>query len=223
VMWKSVFYKEWLKIRWFILGYTFLTIFGIVYLYLTIRHGFLFSGGKIIWNEILFMGRQFFSPLKFVPLIGGITIALAQYFPETVNKRIKLSFHLPMSDNKVLLLMQLFGGLCLLCSFSVLYGLFIGFGLVYFPVQIIFSCIVSSFPWFLAGLTAYFFIALIVLEPSWKFRVLYALTGSFFLSLYLESPVLSAYSPAISVLFLLTVLLSIAFLFSAYRFKKGEL
>lgn len=222
MMWKSVFYKEWLKIRWFLPGYTILAIIGIGYLFLTVRHSFAFSGGKNTWYEILFMGRQYFSPLKFVPLAGGLVLALVQYIPETVDKRIKLSLHLPTGDNKILLLMQLFGGAGLLLSYLIIFGLFAGLSMAYFPVQLVTSCMISIFPWFLAGLIAYFLIALIVLEPNWKFRVCYSLTGGFLVSMYLKSAVMAAYGPANSGLFLLTALLSIAFLFSAYRFKKGE-
>lgn len=223
MMWKSIVYKEWLKIRWFLIGYTLLGILGIGYLFLTVKHGFAFSGGKNIWNSILFMGHQFFSPLKYVPLLGGLTIAIAQYFPETVNKRIKLTFHLPLRENKALLMMHAFGAVSLLLSFFVFFGMFTGFSLLYFPVQMVTDSIISIFPWFLAGFSAYFLVALIVLEPEWKFRFYYFVVGGFFLTIYLNSPVTGAYGPAIPGLLFLTAALSIALLFSAYRFRKGEM
>ena len=95
-MWKSIIYKEWLKIRWFLIGYTVLGLLGIGYLFLTVKHGFTFLGGKNFWYGILFLGQQYFSYLKYVPILGGLAIAIAQYFPETINKRIKLVFHLPV-------------------------------------------------------------------------------------------------------------------------------
>ncbi len=222
-MWKSIIYKEWLKTRWFLLGFTFLGILGIGYLFLTVRHDFTFSGGKNSWYSILFMGHQFFSPLKYLPLTGGLVIAMAQYFPETVNKRIKLTFHLPLRENKALLMMHAFGAGSLLLSFSIISGLFTGFSLVYFPIQMLADSVTSIFPWFLAGFTVYFLVALVVLEPDWKFRFYYSLAGVFFLSIHLNSADTAAYGPANSGLFVLTVFLSIALLFSAYRFRKGEM
>ncbi len=222
-MWKSIVYKEWLKIRWFLIGYTLLGILGIGYLFLTVKHGFAFSGGKNIWNSILFMGHQFFSPLKYVPLVGGLTIAIAQYFPETVNKRIKLTFHLPIGENKALLMMHAFGAVSLMLSFLLFIGMFTGFSLVYFPVQMVTDSIISILPWFFAGFAAYFLIALIVLEPEWKFRFCYSVVGGFFLTIYLNSPFTGAYGPANTGLFVLAAFLSIALLFSAYRFRKGEM
>ena len=129
-MWKSIVYKEWLKIRWFLIGYTLLGILGIGNLFLTVKHGFAFNGGKNIWNIILFQGDRFFDSLKYVPLAGGLIIAIAQYFPETVNKRIKLTFHLPLGENKALLMMHAFGAVSLLLSFVIVLSLFSGFSLL---------------------------------------------------------------------------------------------
>ncbi len=222
-MWKSVFYKEWLKIRWFIFGYTLLGILGIGYLFLALKHNFAFSGGKDVWNTALFMGYQFYSLLKYVPLAGGLIIAVAQYLPETINKRLKLTFHLPLAENKVLLLMQAFGAGCLLISFSIFGGLFGGFSLVYFPIEIVTDTVVTILPWLFAGFAAYFMVALIVLETNRIFRFCYSLVGCFFLTIYFNSTDTAAYAPANSVLFILTALLSIGFVFSAYRFRKGEM
>jgi hypothetical protein len=222
-MWKSVFYKEWLKIRWFIFGYTLLGILGIGYLFLALKHNFAFSGGKNVWNTVLFQEYQFYSLFKYVPLTGGLIIAIAQYLPETINKRLKLTFHLPLAENKVLLLMQAFGAGCLLISFSIFGGLFAGFSLVYFPIEIVTDTVVTILPWLFAGFAAYFMVALIVLETSRIFRFCYSLVGCFFLTIYFNSADTAAYAPANSALFILTVLLSFGFVFSAYRFRKGEM
>lgn len=221
-MWKSVFYKEWLKIRWFIVGYTLLGILCIAYLFLALKHNFTFSGGKNVWNSALFQGYQFYSLLKFVPLAGGLIIAFAQYLPETVNRRLKLTFHLPLAGNRALLLMQAFGAGSLLVSFLTFFGLFTGFSLIYFPIEMVTDGIITILPWLLAGFAAYFMVALIVLEPNRIFRLCYSLVGGFFLTIYFTSEGTADYSHANSGLFILTALLSIVFVFSAYRLRKGE-
>ena len=38
------------------------------------------------WYSFLFRGRAYFMVLKFLPFVIGLAIAIAQYFPETVNK-----------------------------------------------------------------------------------------------------------------------------------------
>jgi hypothetical protein len=222
-MWKSIIYKEWLKIRFFLVGFTLLGMIGIGYLFLKVQHGFTFTGGGNFWYNILFMGMQFFGFFKYVPLFGGLLIAVAQYFPETINKRIKLTFHLPLKENNVLLMMHAFGAGCLLFSYFLLLGVFIALSTVYFPSEMVWDSVVSVTPWFLAGFVAYFFVAMVVMEPVWMYRFLYSLVAGFFVTIYVKSPVIAAYGPAIPGLSLLTILLSVALLFSAYRFRKGEM
>jgi len=222
-MWKSVFYKEWLKTRWFIVGYTLLGVLGIGYLFLALRHNFAFSGGKNVWNAVLFQGYQFYGLFKYVPLVGGLTIAIAQYLPETVNKRLKLTFHLPLAANKILLLMQAFGAGSLLISFLIFCGLFTGFSLIYFPIEMVTDSVVTILPWLLAGFAVYFIVALVVLEPNRVFRFFYSLVGGFFLTIYFASSATAAYAPVNSGLVVLTAFLSIALVFPAYRFRKGAM
>lgn len=222
-MWKSVFYKEWLKTRWFIVGYTLLGVLGIGYLFLTLKHNFAFSGGKNVWNAVLFQGYQFYGLFKYVPLVGGLVIAIAQYLPETVNKRLKLTFHLPLAENKALMLMQVFGAGSLLISFLIFGGLFTGFSLIYFPIEMVIDGVVTILPWLLAGFAVYFIVAFVVLEPNRVFRFCYSLVGGFFMTIYFASSATAAYATVISGLVVLTALLSIAFVFPAYRFRKGEM
>jgi len=222
-MWKSIIYKEWLKIRFFLIGFTVLGLTGVGYLFLNVQHGFTFSGGGNFWYNVLFMGMQFFGYFKYIPLFGGLLIAVAQYLPETVDKRIKLTFHLPLKENNVLLMMHAFGTGCLLLSFLLLLGVFTTLCTFYFPSEMVYGYIISVIPWFLAGFVAYFFVALVVMEPVWMYRLLYSLVGGFFVTFYLKSPVIAAYGPAIPGLSLLAILLSVALLFSAYRFRKGEM
>ena len=220
-MWKSVFYKEWLKIRWFIVVYTLLGILVIGYIFLALKHNFAFTGGKNVWNAALFQGQLFYGFLKFVPLAGGLTIAAAQYLPETINKRLQLTFHLPLAENKVMLLMQAFGAGSLLISFLIFGGLFTGFSLIYFPIQMVADSLTTILPWLLAGLAANFILAQIILEPNRIFRFFYSLLGGFFLTIYFASSGTATYAPANTGLFFLTAMLSIVFVFSAYRLRKG--
>jgi hypothetical protein len=64
---------------------------------------------------------------------------------------------------------------------------------------------------------------LIVLEPVWKYWILYGLVGFAIIGLYLEPSVAGAFGPINPKLLMLTALLSISLLFSANRFRKGEM
>ena len=222
-MWKSLIYKEWLKVKWFFILFAAIGILAVGYVFLKVQHDFTFNGAKNYWYLFLFQKLQFFSYLKFVPVAGALAIAVAQYFPETVTRRIKLTFHLPLNENKALLMMMLFGTVCLLACYVLFLLLFLGLSFLFFPAEIIGLAMVSIAPWFLAGFAVYYLTALIVLEPVWKFRFLYLVVFASVIPFYFEKAVSGGYAPAIPVLFVLTVILSIAVLFSGIRFRKGEM
>ncbi|MEI7421440.1 MAG: hypothetical protein WCK18_05070 [Prolixibacteraceae bacterium] len=222
-MWKSILYKEWLKLKWIFLIVTITGIAAIISIFLNVKHDILFGGATNYWYSFLFMGLQYYQVVKYLPLAIGIAIGVGQYFPETVNKRIKLSFHLPVNEDKILITMMLCGTFTLLLTLGSMFMLFWGLSVHYFPAEIVHAAVITVTPWFLAGFVIYYFISLIVLEPVWKYWIFYALIGYSFVSLFLESSIAGGYEPVIYKLTILTLLLSLSLLFSAYRFRKGEM
>ncbi len=222
-MWRSIIYKEWLKTRWFILLFFILGILTVGYIFLKVQHDFKFNDPNNFWYVILFMKVQYFSFLKFVPIAGALAISVAQFFPETVSKRIKLTFHLPINENKILLIMMLFGTACLLAIYVLLLAIFYGLSSLFFPSDIIIPALITITPWFLSGFAIYYFVALIVLEPVWKYRFLYIIVAVTILPLFMESVPIGSYAPANLVLAILVIILSVSLLFSGYRFRKGEM
>lgn len=222
-MWKSIIYKEWIKIRWYLIM---LTVFGLLVLgmiFLKVQHDKIFSNANNYWYAILFNGFQYFSILKFIPLLMGIIFASAQFYPEIVNKRIKLTFHLPLNEDKAILIMILFGMASLIVSFGIMSFLFFSMSSLFFASEIFNAALISITPWFLAGLSAYFLVSTIILEPLWIYRVLYVLVTVLFIPLYLEDSVSGGYAPVNLPLVILTLIISVSLLFSAYRFRKGEM
>jgi len=223
-MYKSVLYKEWLKIRWFQLGLLVLGLLVVGNIFLKVQHNILFNKANNYWYLLLFQGLSYFGGLlKYFPLVMGAGLAVAQYVPEINSKRIKLTFHLPINENKVLLMMLGFGLLCLLASFLLLYILFMALSAHFLAPEIVSAANISIIPWFLAGFVAYFMVAMIILEPVWKYRAFYVIVVYFTIMLFLEPSLPGGYAPINLKLAILTLLSSIALLFSAYRFRKGEM
>jgi hypothetical protein len=83
--------------------------------------------------------------------------------------------------------------------------------------------LVTLCPWVLSGFAIYYLVALIVLEPVWKYRFAYLLVAAAFVPLFYEQALPGGYGPANPVLFVLVIILSISLLFSGYRFRKGEM
>jgi hypothetical protein len=119
--------------------------------------------------------------------------------------------------------MMLTGATCILAAYLVMGLTFTAFCSLYFPSEITEALLISILPWFLCGFAVYFLTALIVLEPVWKYRLFYLLVAATFLPVYLEPAVTGGYAPALPILVLFTVILSISLLFSGYRFRKGEM
>lgn len=222
-MLKSIFFKEWLKIGkiaivLFAVG--FLAIAGI---YLNVRHDLVLSDAEKIWDMVVNRQHIYFSIFKFFPLLFGLLVGLAQFVPEIVEKRIKLSLHLPLNEEEVVLKMVSFGAGTVITAFFALFLLFYAWGLVYFPYEIMKLATLTVLPWFMAGLAAYFLSSLIILEPIWKYRIFYMIVAAVFLSMFFKSNIAGAYSPAIVSLLVCILMTSISSIFSIYRFRKGEM
>ncbi len=222
-MFKSIVYKEWIKIRlvvWIALG---LSIIALVNIFLKVRHDILFVDAANYWYSFLFRGSTYFSILKFLPFVAGLAVAVAQYFPETVNKRIKLTFHLPVSENGVLISMHFFGALVLAGHLLIILGFFTAGSAIFFPGNIIRASLLTMLPWFLGGIATYFLVALVLLEPMWIYRGLYAAVAAGMVTIFYSGAAIGAFKPVLLPLALITLLLSCVVLFSGYRFRKGEM
>jgi len=222
-MFKSVLYKEWVKIRLIVLVAFGLGLLALINIFLKVRHDILFVDAANYWYSFLFRGSAYFGILKFFPFVAGLGVAVAQYIPETVNKRIKLTFHLPVSENGVLISMHAFGAGILLLLFMVCLCLFTAGSAIFFPSDIIKASLLTLAPWFLGGMATYFLVALILLEPVWIYRGLYSVVAAGFVTLFYTGAVIGGFKPVLLPLALMTLLLSCVVLFSGYRFRKGEM
>ena len=222
-MFKSVLYKEWVKIRLIVLVAFGLGLLALINIFLKVRHDILFVDAANYWYSFLFRGSTYFGILKFFPFVAGLGVAVAQYIPETVNKRIKLTFHLPVSENGVLISMHAFGAGILLLLFMVCLCLFTAGSAIFFPSDIIKASLLTLAPWFLGGMATYFLVALILLEPVWIYRGLYSVVAAGFVTLFYTGAVIGGFKPVLLPLALMTLLLSCVVLFSGYRFRKGEM
>lgn len=220
---KSIIYKEWIKIRWTFLTFLVLGIIALAIVFLKVRHDILFVDAVNFWYSFLFRGFPYFTLLKFLPFVIGLGIAIAQYFPETVDKRIKLTFHLPVQENGILIKMHAFGAACIITMFLSFFLIFIAGSSLFFPSDIIMPSVISITPWFLGGVATYFVVALILLEPIWLYRGLFAIVGGGFITFFYMNASIGGYKPILVSLLLLTALSSIVILFSGYRFRKGEM
>jgi hypothetical protein len=218
----QLFFKEWIKSRWALL--IILVVFAgvMVYSFISISTALRLMGAGQVWEGIVQKGFTYFDYVKFLPLLAGVLLAVVQYAPEVINKRFKLTLHLPLPEYKIMLTMLLFGVLGLAVIFLATYFA-IAIGLSgYFPTEIVQWNLDAVRPWLWGGIAAYLLSAWACLEPVWRQRVFDALIACGLLALFYFGAIPGAYAPFLPILVVL-IALSVSFSFySLIRFKDGE-
>jgi hypothetical protein len=91
----------------------------------------------------------------------------------------------------------------------------------YFPVEVLVSALITTAPWFLAGLVAYFATVLVVVEPVWWRRLLYAAVSYFFIALLFNGRGYNTYAHSFWMYALLGCVYGLTIILPAFRFKRG--
>ncbi len=221
-MYKSLAYKEWLKVRWFFIGALVIEAIFLFSLFINLRALLEFNAAKDIWNSIVNKKYIYFNHVKFIPLILGFMIAVSQFYTEIQDYKLKLTLHLPLKENSSLLFMIGFGFTLLLILFSFLSLILIVGSSVVFPAEIIKAMFLTIYPWLLAGFTVYFVVANLFIEPLWiTRRALLLIVGTEFISLLLISKGYAAYIYILIPLTFITFIFGYIILLSGFRFKRG--
>lgn len=218
---KAIVYKEWLKIRnYFMLGMLLLflfTAYSLMNLYRVID----FKGAAHIWEVMLQKDAIFINIIRFIPLMVGIGVAVAQFIPEMLQKRLKLTLHLPYPYEKMILRMVGFGFALLFAGFFLdLIFLQIFLSRILAP-ELSLHILMTAVVWFMGGLAAYLLTAWICLEPVWKRKIMDAVISLGVLRIFYLSETPEAYNSFIWILAVGIGILRLMPLLAAARFKQG--
>lgn len=218
----AIFYKEWIKTRWYLLLAALVTLGFVVYSMLRINRVANLKGIEHVWEVMLAKDAVFVDLLEFVPLLVGILLAVVQFVPEVHRKCLKLTLHLPLPQLKMINLMLLYGLLALLVCFAAsLFVMWLYLQSVLAP-ELYSRILLTSAPWFVAGIAAYLLISWICLEPTWKRRVLYLVISMLLLRIFFLAPAPEAYNGFLPLLVIYTLLLTGLSWLSIARFKEGK-
>lgn len=133
-MLRAIFYKEWLKTRWYYLVAVLLSLGFVGYVLLNFFRAAGLKGIAHLWEVMLLRDAVFVDLLQFVPLVVGLLFAVVQFVPEMQRKCLKLTLHLPCPELRMIGAMLLYGGLLLGALFAVSLGvLFVAFRAVLAP------------------------------------------------------------------------------------------
>ena len=218
----AIFYKEWIKTRWYLLLALLMTLGFAGYSMLRINRVVNMKGVEHVWEVMLTRDALFIDLLEYIPLLIGILLALVQFMPEMHRKCLKLTLHLPYPQLRMINLMLLYGLSALLICFATNY-LLMGVYMQHILAPELYSRILlTALPWYLAGIAPYLLLSWICLEPTWKRRVFNLVISALLLRIFFLAPAPEAYNaflPWLAIYTLFTACLSWS---SVARFKAGK-
>ena len=221
-MCKPILNKECNKTRRYLFAALLLTAgfagYGLLRLYRAVE----LMGAGHIWEVMVTRNAVFIDPIRFVPLLAGLLLAVVQFVPEMQRKCLKLTLHLPVPALATLGAMLAFG----LAALSVLFGIGVAIvGLGPLPViarELAGNILSTALPWFLAGMAAYLLGAWVILEPTWRLRAVNILMSLLVLRLFFLGEVPHAYDGFLPLLALLTACTASLSWISVVRFMAGR-
>lgn len=166
-MFKSIFLKEWLKIKYPLF---FLLIFSIIILsYFTFNLNFQFSTiepESMMWYRFIHLEHKPHFILHYFYLFVGIIVATSQFLPEIIQKRVKVTLHLPLNIFQNIFL-HLLIGIIFICSIITLFSIsLLRIISDYYPKEIVQVVFEDSLFFSLISLLTYILISLIIMEQN---------------------------------------------------------
>ena len=162
----AIFYKEWIKTRWYFLLAVVATLGFTGYCMLRINRVVEMKGAAHVWEVMLQRDVIFIDMLQYIPLIAGILMAIVQFVPEMQRKCLKLTLHLPYPELKMTGNMLLSGLILLLVCFAsnfLLMEIYLN-GILAHELKN--HILLTALTWYLAGISGYLLVAWICLEPD---------------------------------------------------------
>lgn len=218
----SIFYKEWIKTRRIVWLCLLISIGFVIYTQVRIGRVIELRDAAHLWEIIITKEVVFIEVLKYIPLLLGVLLAIAQYVPEIHQKRLKLTLHLPVNQKKIIFTMAGFGLLSLFAIYIINFVWLWMFLQQILAPEITSRILLTAFPWYIAGIVGYAFTSWICVEPTWKFRVVNSLFAIGFLRLLYLNKYPEAYNGVLWLLVLSTTLFIGFIWLSVTRFKTGK-
>ncbi|MCD8483281.1 MAG: hypothetical protein LR015_11835 [Verrucomicrobia bacterium] len=131
----AFFYKEWIKTSkvWWLLFAANLAV--AIFVCLRLHNSFRLGDPASNWGSWVFNSSTFFLRYNYLPVLTGLLLAVVQFLPEILNKRIRLFLHLPLNEEKAVVLHLLIGVLLLALAVTPAVVLILTVGLWYFPIE----------------------------------------------------------------------------------------
>lgn len=218
---RALLYKECIKLRWFLVGLAVLSLLSCGNLFLMVRR--MFESGPAImwWTRLIHDGRLPYTSIRYNLILAGIVIAVVQFVPEVTKRRLRLLFHLPVTQTLSIYVMVATGLVSTLVLGLINLACLVAIVRTYFPPEVAWSAVTTSIPWWLAGAISYLAAALVLLEPAWWRRIAYAAASVFLVSLLMQGGRYDLYVRVLWKYLVVAALFVAALQLPAYRVKRG--
>lgn len=193
-----------------------------IYLLIDIRRTLASHGTMAVWDTLLGRDTLLIEALEWVPLVVGILVGCTQMLPEMLQKRIKLTLHLPVENWKAVGAMVLYGVVVMVALGVVNLGLCAGVMAAWLPREMLQHIFLTALVWYVAGIQAYLFCVWIILEPTWRMRIAELLFAGVYLRMFYLTTMPETYNAFLPVLGVMAVLFMGLPMLSIARFKSGK-
>lgn len=217
----AVFYKEWLKTRWYYAASAVAVAGFTAYCLMRISRVVTLKGPEHVWEILISRDTVFIEPMRYVFLAVGIGMAVFQFTPEMSLKRLKLTLHLPCPRRRMVFAMLSFGVLLLAGLWAATDAALWCYLRPAFAPELMEKIMMTGLTWQLAGLAGYFLCVWTVLEPSWKARIGAILLSAAVLRVFFISPRSQAYDSLLGPMAVFVALSAGLSWLSVCRFKTG--
>jgi len=96
-MFKSIFSKEWLKIKFYFILLLCLVCISQIYFFVNISFDFsVIEPESMLWYKFAHLYEKPYFSFVYLYLIIGLVVSFVQYIPERIHNRIKIMAHLPL-------------------------------------------------------------------------------------------------------------------------------
>ena len=220
-MTKALFFKEWLKIKWSFWSMVALAALLLIKLALNISYSIRLMGANNFWYHNTVQGGIFYSDFVYFFAFAALVFAIAQYMPEIADDRLKLTLHLPMAENTILISMIFFGTMMFFVVYFLTAASLVGIVASHFPNEVVRSVCLTILPWGAAGLVVYWAAAAIFVERIWIKRIFLIIITALYVSNLLSANNFQIYDRVIVYFIFLSLLFSIAIIYTGHRYRKG--
>ncbi len=171
----AVFFKESIKTRKMMLALLLANFIFMVWNFISIRRLFMMDHSEVVWYRTINLGQIPYSNLMYIPLLTALVFCIYQFLQEMRDGRIRIALHAPC-DSALMVLLHALYGVCFLIVLYCFDALILYLSLVnFYTYEVGISSLITTLPWFIAGIYGYLGGAFVLLEPQIKRRILAAI------------------------------------------------